>query len=148
MKTNTITIIDHGRGPQLSTSRITVQDLVPYFQQNYTHSQIREIMPCLSDAEIEVVERYVRDNYEAVMERDRHIRERAAKRQNPPAVTEALQRGGEKMAILREEFKKRKKPLPEANGDCTCGRCQYCGSRSPARAALAARRLARILGTS
>ena len=33
MKTDTIQIIDIGRGPQLSTSRVTVQDLVPYFRE-------------------------------------------------------------------------------------------------------------------
>jgi hypothetical protein len=31
MKTEKIEIIDRGRGPQLSTSRITVLDLIPYF---------------------------------------------------------------------------------------------------------------------
>ncbi len=32
-----ISIIDRGRGPQLSTSGITVQDLVPYLQLGCTH---------------------------------------------------------------------------------------------------------------
>ena len=54
-----IQIVDRGRGPQLSTSRITVQDLVPYLQQKYTHEQIREIMPVLTVEEIQAVERYV-----------------------------------------------------------------------------------------
>jgi hypothetical protein len=50
-----ITIVDRGRGPQLSTSRITVQDLLPYFQLGYPHEQIiREAMPSLSVAEIEI----------------------------------------------------------------------------------------------
>jgi uncharacterized protein (DUF433 family) len=106
MKTNAIEIIDRGRGPQLSTSRITVQDLVPYLQQHFTHEQIQEIMPSLSVAEIEAVERYVRDNYQAVMEQDRRICERAAARKNPPEMEEALRRGAEKMAALWEEFKK------------------------------------------
>jgi len=29
--THEIKLVDHGRGLQLSTSRVTVQDLVPYF---------------------------------------------------------------------------------------------------------------------
>lgn len=111
-----IHIIDRGRGPQLSTSRITVQDLVPYLQQNFTHTQILEIMPTLSVAEFQTIERYVQENYEAVMEQDRCIRERNANRKNPPEVEEILRRGGEKMAALRDEFQKRRQLL-EANGD-------------------------------
>ena len=80
MKTTAIEIVDKGRGPQLSTSRIAVQDLVPYLQQKYTHEQIREIMPVLTVEEIQAVERYVGDHYEAVMEQDRRIRERAEAR--------------------------------------------------------------------
>ena len=36
-------------------------------------------LPVLSLAEIQVIQQYVRDHYEAVMEQDRRIRERAAK---------------------------------------------------------------------
>lgn len=111
-----IQIVDRGRGPQLSTSRITVQDLVPYLQRSYSHAQILEIMPVLTVEEIQVVERYIQENYEAVMEQDRKIRERAANRRNRPEIEEVLRRGGEKMAALQEEFKKKKQRL-EANGD-------------------------------
>jgi uncharacterized protein (DUF433 family) len=89
MENNGIQIVDRGRGPQLSTSRITVQDLVPYLQQNYAHEQILEIMPVLTVPEIQAVERYVQDNYEAVMEQDRRIRQRNAARRKPAAVEEA-----------------------------------------------------------
>lgn len=95
MKTETIQIVDRGRGPQLSSSRITVQDLVPYFQQSFTHEQIREIMPSLSVEEIAVALAYVKDNYDAVMEQDRRIRERSASRRKPPEIEEA-----ERMELL------------------------------------------------
>src|SRR5262245_5039181 len=111
-----IQIVDRGRGPQLSTSRITVQDLVPYLQQKYSYEQILEIMPVLTVEEIQVVEGYVRENYNAVMEQDRRIRERNARRKNPPEVDAILQRGGEKMAKLREEFRQ-KNQAQERNGD-------------------------------
>ena len=75
-----ITIIDRGRGPQLSTSRITVQDLVPYFRSNCSYEEIRQVMPILSIAEIQAVERYVDEHREEVMEVDRRIRERNANR--------------------------------------------------------------------
>jgi hypothetical protein len=32
-----ITLVDRGRGLQLSTSRITVHDLVPYFQEGCSY---------------------------------------------------------------------------------------------------------------
>ncbi len=89
MKTETLQIVDRGRGPQLSTSRITVQDLVPYIQQKFTHEQIREIMPVLTVEEIVAVERYVEVNYETVMAQDRRIREHAAARRQTPEVEEA-----------------------------------------------------------
>jgi hypothetical protein len=53
------------------------------------------------------------------MEQDRRIRERNAMRPNPPAIEEALRRGGEKMAALREELKQKKQA--ERNGDRTAG---------------------------
>jgi uncharacterized protein (DUF433 family) len=90
-----ITIINRGRGPQLSTSRITVQDIVPYFQLNYSYEQIREIMPSLSVAEIEAVERYFNDHRDEVLEVDRRIRARNATRKNPPEVEEILRRARE-----------------------------------------------------
>ena len=89
MESNGVRIVDRGRGPQLSTSRITVQDLVPYLQQDYAHEQILQIMPVLTVPEIEAVERYVLDNYDAVIEQDRRIRERNAARQNSTDVEEA-----------------------------------------------------------
>ena len=114
MKKNTA-IVDCGRGPQLSTSRITVQDLVPYFQSQLTIAQIVDILPTLTIAELHVVERYIRENFEAVMEQDRRIRERNTIRKNAPEIDAILQRGGEKMAALRTEFEKKKRA--EKNGD-------------------------------
>ncbi len=105
-----IQIIDRGRGPQLSTSRITVQDLVPYFQRQCSYDEIIQSMPVLTVDEIQVVERYIHEHHDAVMEQDRRIRERNAGRKNPPEVEEILRRGGAKMAALREEFKKKKQP--------------------------------------
>jgi uncharacterized protein (DUF433 family) len=102
--TNKITIVDRWRGPQLSSSRITVQDLVPYFQRKCSDDEILEIMPVLSIEEIRVVERYVQENFEAVMEQDRRIRERNVNRINPPEIEEIAQRGKGKLESLREQF--------------------------------------------
>jgi uncharacterized protein (DUF433 family) len=114
-----IKIIDRGRGPQLSSSRITVQDIVPYIQQNLSHEKILEIMPALTLDELKVIEQYVQDNYQAVMEQDHRIRERNANRKIPPEIDEVLRRGGEKIAALREVFKNGKPQ--ELNGDHVAG---------------------------
>ena len=45
MTTETIAIVDHGRGLQLSTSRVTVQDLVPYFQEGCSNEEIIRWIP-------------------------------------------------------------------------------------------------------
>ena len=112
-----IHIVDRGRGLQLSTSRITVQDLVPYFQDGSSCEEILRWIPTLSCDEVAVVEAYYREHKEELDEEDRRIRERRAQRRNPPEIEAVLQRGGEKMAALREEFARRKQPEP--NGDHT-----------------------------
>lgn len=56
--TETIALIDRGRGLQLSTSRITVMDLVQYFRGGCSPDVIRRWIPSLSYDEIAVVEEY------------------------------------------------------------------------------------------
>jgi uncharacterized protein (DUF433 family) len=113
-----IHIVDRGRGMQLSTSRITVQDLVPYFQDSISCEEILRWIPTLTCEEIAVVETYYRDHRAALDEEDRRIRERRAQRKNALEIEAVLQRGGEKMAALRDEFVKKKQPEP--HGDHTC----------------------------
>jgi uncharacterized protein (DUF433 family) len=115
MENNGIQIVDRGRGPQLSTSRITVQDLVPYLQQNYSYEQILQIMPVLTVPEIQVVERYIQDNHDGVMEQDRRIRERNAARQKPVEVEEAERK--EQMQRLETARRLIRQKKQELNGD-------------------------------
>jgi hypothetical protein len=114
-----IEIVDRGRGPQLSTNRITVQDLVPYFQRHFSYEQILEIMPVLTVEEIQVVERHVREHYDEVMEKDRRIRERNARRIMPSEVAKIRQQGHAKLLALKEQFAR--KNQPEGNGDLPTG---------------------------
>ena len=114
--TEPITIIDRGRGLQLSTSRITVQDLVPYFQDNCSDDEIIRWIPILTAEEIAVVRRYYEENKAALDEQDRRIRERSAQRRNPPEVEAIARRGAEKMEALRKEFGRRNGST-ERNGD-------------------------------
>jgi hypothetical protein len=110
-----ITIVNRGRGMQLSTSRITVQDLVPYFQSGSSYEEIMEAMPTLSVAEIQVVERYIDEHREQVMEIDRQIRERNASRRNPPQVEEIMRRAREKRLALQARLANGR--LEDRNGE-------------------------------
>jgi hypothetical protein len=119
VKTETIRIVDLGRGSQLSSCRITVQDVVPYLQMHYSREQIREVMTALSDDEIRVIEDYVRENHDAVMEEDRRIRERAAARRKPAEVEEAER---ESRRVRLEEARKNIRLHKQGrNGDSASG---------------------------
>jgi uncharacterized protein (DUF433 family) len=105
-------IVDRGRGPQLSTSRVTVQDLVPYFQEGCSYEEIRRWIPTLSNEEIAVVERYYREHKEELDEEDRHIRERSATLKNPDWVEKLLEGAREERLALMEKLRREK-----ANGE-------------------------------
>jgi uncharacterized protein (DUF433 family) len=111
MKTETIQIIDRGRGAQLSTSRVTVQDLVPYFQEGCSHEEIIRWIPTLSAAEIAVVERYYREHREALDQEERSIRESSAQNRNSPWVEEVLEEARADRLAITERLRR------EANGE-------------------------------
>ncbi|HVA50545.1 MAG TPA: hypothetical protein VNH11_29640 [Pirellulales bacterium] len=110
-----ITIVDRGRGPQLSTSRITVQDVVPYLQLKCGYDEILRIMPSLSVDEIKAIQCYVKENYDEVMAEDRRIRDVNATRRNPPHVEELRRRTQEKWPAIQERLRQRLTEV--ANGD-------------------------------
>ncbi len=66
-----ITLVDRGRGMQLPNSRITVHDLVPYFQDGCTYDEIIRWIPILTYGEIAVVEAYYRQHKDELDEADR-----------------------------------------------------------------------------
>jgi hypothetical protein len=73
--TQTIEIVERGRGPQLSTSRLTVMDVFYYLHRGYDFEFIHEAMPSLSRAEFDVVVDYVKAHHEEMVERDRRAEE-------------------------------------------------------------------------
>lgn len=111
MKTD-IQIVDRGRGLQLSTSRVTVQDLVPYFQEGCSYDEIIRWIPTLTHEEIAVVERYYREHKEALDEEDHRIRERNAQRKNPPWVEKIAEEARAERLAIMEKLQKAK-----ANGE-------------------------------
>ena len=71
---NEIALVDRGRGLQLSSSRITVHDLVPYFQDGCSYDEIIRWIPSLTHEEIAVVERYYRQHKDELDEYERRVR--------------------------------------------------------------------------
>jgi len=99
----TIEIVDRGRGLQLSTSRVTVQDLVPYFQDGCSFDEIIRWIPTLTAQEIAVVEQYYRQHKDQLDEQERRIRERSAQRTNPPWVEKiAAEARSERLAMVEK----------------------------------------------
>ena len=73
--THDIQIIDRGRGPQLSTSRITVLDVFYYLHRGYDFDFVQQAMPSLSREEFEAVVGYVNEHHDELVERDRRAEE-------------------------------------------------------------------------
>jgi uncharacterized protein (DUF433 family) len=119
--TSEITLVDHGRGLQLSTSRVTVLDLVPYFQSGCSHEEIIRWIPVLSPEEIAVVEAYYREHRAEVDEQDRRAREYREEqiRLQRLRFPERNETREERMSRLKELLHKR---CPEHNGEGNPGR--------------------------
>src|SRR5205085_6087970 len=77
--TQPITIIDHGRGPQLSTNRITVLDVFYYLHRGHDFDFIHEAMPTLTRAEFDAVVDYVAAHRDELVEQDRRAEESIAR---------------------------------------------------------------------
>jgi uncharacterized protein (DUF433 family) len=116
MQTETVEIVDRGRGPQLSTCRITVLDLVPYFQKGSSRADISRWIPTLTPEEIAVVERYYAEHKEELDERDRRARARRAEqiRLQRERFPETMETPDETKARLRRLLETRKQ---ESNGE-------------------------------
>jgi uncharacterized protein (DUF433 family) len=76
MKTETIEIVDRGRGPQLSTTRITVMDVFYWYHRGYSWKEIADILPVLSGEELDAVIGYVNLHQAELAEKDRRVEER------------------------------------------------------------------------
>ncbi len=110
MRTETPQIVDHGRGPQLSTSRITAQDLLPYYRQGASNEEIRRWLPSLSDDEIALLKDYIHDHWEEVLRAEKDIKAHHDRlRAQQPAWTHANDALSldERRALVREKLAER-----------------------------------------
>jgi uncharacterized protein (DUF433 family) len=66
-------IIDRGRGPQLSTCKITVQDLLPFFKSGKTDAEILQWYPQIGADELLLLRQYFTDHVEEVLQSEKQI---------------------------------------------------------------------------
>jgi uncharacterized protein (DUF433 family) len=69
-----ITLVDRGRGIPLSTNRITVHGLVPYFQDGCSYDEIIRWLPSLTHEEIAIAEGYYRQHRDELDEYEHRVR--------------------------------------------------------------------------
>jgi uncharacterized protein (DUF433 family) len=119
MRTETIEIVERGRGAQLSTSRITVQDLVPYFQEGSSSEEIIRWIPTLTAEEIAVVEGYYRAHRAELDEEDWRIRACIAERVRMQRLRFPEEPRAVRLARMKEVVRQRRK---ERNGEGNPGR--------------------------
>jgi uncharacterized protein (DUF433 family) len=122
VKTETIEIVDLGRGPQLRTKRITVQDVLPYCREGASNEEIRRWVPSLTDDEIAALRVYIREHHEEVTQVEQEIKAYHDRmRAKQPAWTRANDHLSieERKALLRQKLTRRQ---AEKNGaDDTAG---------------------------
>jgi len=113
-----ITLVDRGRGLQLSTSRITVHDLVPYFQDGCSHDEIIRWLPSLTHEEIKIVERYYRQHKDELDEYESRVRAYRAEQIRLQRLRFPEREGSrhERLAQLRQLLQRRRQ---ETNGEGT-----------------------------
>jgi uncharacterized protein (DUF433 family) len=114
-------IVDRGRGPQLSTRRITVQDLLPYYREGAGNDEIRRWLPSLSDEEIALLKEYIRDHYDEVLRAEQRIKEYHDRlRASQPAWTRASDHLSpeERRARLRDKLGMRQAEPGRADHSC------------------------------
>jgi len=102
-----VEIIDRGRGPELSTVRITVYDIIPYLEGGDGPNMIAVTLN-ISTRQVLALMEYIENHKEEVMEVHREIEERFA-RGNPPEVKAKLRKSHAKLMALRKQLKKQER---------------------------------------
>jgi uncharacterized protein (DUF433 family) len=116
MKTESIEIVDLGRGAQLRTKRITVQDVLPFCRAGASNEEIRRWIPSLTDEEIAALYAYIGEHLEEVVQAEKQIKEHHDRmRAAQPAWTRANEHLSieERKTLLRDKLARRQ---AEKNG--------------------------------
>jgi uncharacterized protein (DUF433 family) len=75
MTTNTVRIVDVGRGPQIEGHRLTVMDVFYYLHRGHDFDFIHRAMPSLTREQFDAVVEYVKDHHDELAEQDRLVDE-------------------------------------------------------------------------
>jgi hypothetical protein len=120
MKTDSIRIVDFGRGPQLSTSRVTVLDIFYYLHRGHDFDFIHEAMPTLSRAEFEVVVDFVNKHHDELVKQDcraeEFIQRGIAEQKTKGMYQEIDDSISQEERIARMKAKMRQQPGENRNG--------------------------------
>ncbi|MFO0810377.1 MAG: DUF433 domain-containing protein [Gemmataceae bacterium] len=73
--TRDIAIVDHGRGPQIASHRLTVLDVFYYLHRGHDFDFIHRALPSLSRDEFDAVVAYVAEHRDELVEQDRRAEE-------------------------------------------------------------------------
>ena len=108
-----IAIIDRGRGPELAGTRITIYNLVPYFEDGWADCEIAEAHD-LSCEQVQALKSYFEEHKEEVLAENAKIVARIA-RGNPPEVEARRAVARAKLTALREQLQRKRRQ--GANGE-------------------------------
>jgi uncharacterized protein (DUF433 family) len=112
-----VTIVDRGRGPQLSNRRITVQHLLPMFKEGASDAEIFRWYPQINQMELDLLRQYYLDHTEELLVTERKIEEYNVELRKryprPPLPTDGMTRD-EKRAWMLQQLAQREKA--ERNG--------------------------------
>jgi uncharacterized protein (DUF433 family) len=75
MKSKTVQIVDHGRGPQIEGHRLTVMDVFYYLHRGYDFDFIHGAMPSLTREQFDAVVEYVHEHHDELVKKDRLVEE-------------------------------------------------------------------------
>jgi hypothetical protein len=116
MKTETIAIVDHGRRPQFSTSRITVLDVFYYLHRGYDFDFTHQAMPSLTREEFDAVVAYVNAHHDELVEQDRRAEEFHKERMAAQHAKGGIFAAADENLTTEERVARLKRKLAEKNG--------------------------------
>lgn len=76
MKTETVRIVDLGRGPQIEGHRLTVMDVFYYLHRGHDFDFIQRAMPSLTREQFDAVVEYANEHHAELEAQDRRVEER------------------------------------------------------------------------
>jgi uncharacterized protein (DUF433 family) len=109
-------IVDRGRGPQLSTCKITVQDLLPFFKAGRADAEILPWYPQLGAEEVGLLRQYYLDHTAEVLADEAEIaayHDELRKKYYRPSALEGKTPEERRAYLLRKLTERR---AAEANG--------------------------------